>query len=986
MAALRRADGQGVIMFARQVHHAVTNGTRATARLTRTVVNFLMNWNAETRWSTAIAATTPLTTMVGVAVLSASSAAVSQGPPQLVPEAAVLLPAIERDLDAAYLTPDERRDRRVFHGVWDERDLDRPSRRARAAIESWRLDDPSIIDPATPLVLRAEALLRRGRAEEALHLLAEVERPPAADAAEAPAADAGAAPPLADATSIEERTVRAALRARALELLGRRDEALAAAIIAASAIDDREATAPALVAAVEALSIRARLEDQPARDWHRMMEALGRARDLDRAYWPAVLAEGLLLEEKDNPVEAATALLQALSMNPRSSDAWYALGRFALARFDFDGARRASAALRRLSPRHAWADLLDARSEIVQNDPDSAAERLDALLRREPDLRDALALRAAADAMRYDEAGTVQWLEKLEALSPGSALGFYTVGRFLSLDRQYGEAADMLEEAIRRRPSWAAPRIELGLLEMQSGRDDRARAALREAARLDPFNKRSAFSLTLLDEMANWATLESEHFIIRYKPGVDEVVAAMMPEALDAMHRDVAGRFGHEPAVRTVIELMPDHRLFAVRITGMPWIHTIAACTGPVIALEVPREGAPEKHLGLFDWLEVLRHEYTHTITLSQTRNRIPHWLTEAAAVSMETKPRSWETCQMLAGALAAGELFDLDAINWAFVRPRRPTDRSLAYAQGHWMVEFMNERFGMEALPRLLERYFDGEPERVAIRNALGIDRGEFHQQFLEWARADVARWGLAPTPSLDELTDRLRLTDAAQREALEEAKAARLRRVAFAIADEVGAPRRGGRGAIRAEEWPPIRRRPISIPDDVLDQWLSEFPDHPDLLEIKIRRRMREVDHVDATSAALLEAYQHARPVDPHPHRLLARAALAAGDDAAAIPHLEALDRLEERSNSFAIELATLKRRLGDPAGALTHATKAVRIDPYNATLRELAAATAIEAGSLREAREHIRALTLLEPDRPQHRARMERIDQMLGTPARP
>ncbi|MBM4112196.1 MAG: tetratricopeptide repeat protein, partial [Phycisphaerae bacterium] len=774
--------------------------------------------------------------------------------------------------------------------------------------------------------------------------------------------------------------IAASLRSQALELAGRRDEALRAASDAIAALDDPQASPEVRVAAVEALAVRARLEDQPAAHWHRMMDALGEARSRDRAYWPAVVAEARLLEEKDNPVEAATALLQALSMNPRSSEAWYLLGRFALARFDFDGARRASNALRRLWPGHPWADLLDAHSEIVQNDPDAAAARLDSLLSREPALHEALALRAAADAVRWDDAGASARLAALEAISPGDALGHFTVGRFLAVNRQYESAAEHLEEAIRRRPSWAAPRIELGLLEMQSGRDDRALAALREAARRDPFNKRSAFSLTLLEQMAGWKEFEGEHFVVRCAPGVDEVVASMMPEALDRMHRDVAGRFGHEPAQRTVIELMPDHRMFAVRITGMPWIHTMAACTGPVIALEVPREGAPEKHLGLFDWLEVLRHEYTHTVTLSQTRNRVPHWLTEAAAVSMETKPRAFDTCQMLAGALRAGELFDLDAINWAFVRPRRPIDRSLAYAQGHWMVEFMNERFGMDALPRLLARFFDGESERTAFRTALGVDRAEFHAAFLDWARERVREWGLSPTPSLDELTDRLRADDPEQREALERARDARLARVAQAVADEIGAPRRGGRTNLRGADWPAIRRTPMSIPDETLETWLNEFPDHPDLLELTIRRRMRDREQVDATTATLLEAYQAARPVDPAPHRMLARAALVSSDPSRAIPHLEALDALEERNNAFAIELAKLTRAAGDSSAALEHATKAVRIDPYNASLRELAAAISIEAGRLPVAREHVRALTKLEPDRPQHRVRLERIESMI------
>ena len=143
-----------------------------------------------------------------------------------------------------------------------------------------------------------------------------------------------------------------------------------------------------------------------------------------------------------------------------------------------------------------------------------------------------------------------------------------------------------------------------------------------------------------VDTMADYRTIDTPHFRIRVKPGVDEVVAEGMPDALEAMHRDVTGRFGHEPAQRTTIEVLPDHEFFGVRITGMPGIHTMAASTGPGIAMEVPRSGNPRKHLGTFAWLEVLRHEYTHTVTLSQTGNRIPHWLTEALAVSMETKLR----------------------------------------------------------------------------------------------------------------------------------------------------------------------------------------------------------------------------------------------------------------------------------------------------------------------------------------------------------
>ena len=181
-------------------------------------------------------------------------------------------------------------------------------------------------------------------------------------------------------------------------------------------------------------------------------------------------------------------------------------------------------------------------------------------------------------------------------------------------------------------------------------------------------------------------------------------------------------------------------------------------------------------HHGTFDWVRVLQHEYTHTITLDQTKNRIPHWLTEAAAVSMEPAPRDYDTSRMLADACREGTLFDLDEIKWAFVRPRLRGDRGKAYAQGHWMVEYMNERFGSSALVELLERYFEGDREEEAMPKALGVSRDDFFRGFLTWAGDQVKAWGLAPEPTMLELTDELRFADS-ELAVVMEASSARVR-----------------------------------------------------------------------------------------------------------------------------------------------------------------------------------------------------------------
>jgi tetratricopeptide (TPR) repeat protein len=873
---------------------------------------------------------------------------------------AALNEAVAAAISAAWLSEEERRAMRFFHGVWTPEDLAAATadQRAVVALNAWQFDDPALADPTAAVEVRAEAMLLQG--------------------------DLEAAAAMTDGVS----TNRAArIRAEALEGLGRHEQA-------GEAVDGpvrrlmREKTDDAreLTEGVRALVVRARLQGQPARDFQTMLNLLTRAhQELDRLYWPARLAEADLLLDKDNQPEAIEALEEVLSYNPRCADAWFMVGRAAVSQFNFDGARETARRLRDIHPAHPLADLLLAESSLVQGDPDAAMALLSPLLERLPRLRPALALLAAAHAIAYEEDATRNVLARCDELSPGSPLAHYVVGRHLALNRQYDAAAELLSEAIRRQPAWPAPQIELGLMELQSGRDEVALDALQQVAELDPFNKRAANSLFLLQELADYRQIETEHFVIRYKPGLDEVTATLMPQSLERLHDTVTARFRHEPDRRTVIELLPDHQRFGVRITGMPFIHTVAACTGPVIALEVPREGPPSKHLGPFDWPRVLQHEYTHTVTLSQTRNRIPHWLTEAAAVSMELRPRRWETCTMLARAEDTGTLFSLDEINWAFIRPKKPADRGMAYAQGHWMVEYINERWGDSALIRLLARYFEGEREHEAMPAVLGLSRGEFFRDFLVWAAEQVKVWGLAPTPSITELMDEERWNDPELALDMLASTQARLDVIVRKLTGRIGEPAatrdRNDRREITADQWPPLVRPPLEITDEMLDRWLAAHPDHPSLNRLRLERLIEAAGGVREEHVPLLERCAALCPVDPWPHLKLAQLRLGGADPAAAIPHLEFLDAREENDNVYAVELAKLYRRGGDRAMALEKSLRAVNFNPYHAANRELAAAIAIESGRLDMARMHIHALTLIEPDRPQHARRLEAIDRRLS-----
>ena len=903
--------------------------------------------------------------MLAIVLLTQHTFAMQGDRTPLVPTEFEIIEPVRKAIEAEWLTKEERQSLRIFHGLQIRSTDDVllvPDDIARIAFNAGYYDHVIFDDETVNVAIRAEALAARGDVETAVELIESSQE---------------------DNDNISLHASR--VLAEALETLGQFERADAAIdepvrLLLSQKLD----SAADLTEGVRALIVRSRLRGQPARDYQTMLNLLARARsNLDRLHWPAVLTEAELLLDKGAVSEAIPTLHQVLGLNPRCARAWYLLGKVALDRFDFDSSKQAADNLRKLNPQHPLADLLLTEAALILNDPDLALQIVQNPLDKWPNMRDALILRAAAIGLSYDEIGLQQALDDFDKLSPGSPLAYYTAGKILSFDRQYEQAADLLNEAIRRQPKWPTPQIELALLELQSGRDALALNALRDVRELDRFNMRVANSLYLLEElMQNFVQVETEYFIVRYSPETDDqVLIDMMVDELDNIHRRVAGRFEHEPDRKTIIEVMPNHKWFGVRIGGMPFIHTIAACTGPVIAMEVPREGPRQLHMGTFDWPRVLQHEYTHTITLSQTRNRIPHWLTEAAAVSMEFSPRGHDRVMALVNAYKTGQLFDLDAINWAFIRPKKQGDRSLAYNQGYWMVQFMNERFGESALVHIMNEYYNGEREESAIQNALGVSRQEFYDEFLIWAGKQVEAWGYLPSPSMEELTDKLRKQDA-ELAALEQSnREIFVKGMTRVLTERVGKPGVEGAESLKGADWPRIPKPHVEISNEQLEAWLAEYPDHPDVLELAVKRALAMQEEVTFDLVPLLEKYAEARPADPSPHKPLALVWQQSNMPERAIPHLEELDTRSEYTEVYAIALAKLYSKQGEKEKALVKANRAVNINPYFAPHRELAATAAIKANDLVTARKHIVALTLLEPDRPQHEKRLEAIEKMMA-----
>ncbi len=700
---------------------------------------------------------------------------------------------------------------------------------------------------------------------------------------------------------------------------------------------------------------------------------------VDRTYWPARIAAAQLLRQRFNNDEedgSVSDYRAALSINPKLCQAHIGLGELALEAWNFEEVERRAQQALNVNPSFAPALHLLGGKLILERRYREAIQTCDRALAVNPNDLTALSILGAAHACRYEQEDLDRLVARVSKINASCSLLYRTLGAAWGGIRQYADSERAYLRAIEYDPSEANARTELGMMYMQWGLEDRARDALDGAWALDPFNERTKFTLDLLDMLQGFDRVETEHFVIKHNdrrdPGLGEYVA----DYLEQIYEDVTGDYKTSLEHKTIIELFPTHREFGVRITGKPWIHTVGACTGRVIAIASPRESA--ELMGPFNLARVLKHEFTHTVTLAATRNRIPHWFTEGLAVYGEDSPRSFAWHELLTDSLRRDRLFTLESIDWGFIRPQRPTDRQLAYAQSEWMCEYIVDRFGYDTIHKMLARFRDGQTQRLVLVQQLGLLPEEFDNDFRRWARRQAQRWcfDLTPPELLVELQARTaatpddaglkgRLAQAefdndnhdraltAARRALELDENERNALEVLAQVQNAHARQEADQAARRRREdeaLSALNRLAIVAPD----RWIG-----PKLLaEIELRR-----GHLDR-AVEPLKRLQHLCPIDPASWRGLAGVYLQRGDEDHALPQLLELARIEEADADVRAQLAKIYSRRGQHHDARYWYRQALHIAPFDARLHRALGDLNMRNGDGEGALREYKMLTRLEP----------------------
>jgi len=686
----------------------------------------------------------------------------------------------------------------------------------------------------------------------------------------------------------------------------------------------------------------------------------------DRSYWPAHVAAGALLLSKHRPKSAGKEFALALKANAQSADAYAGLGAIELGRWQFEKCLALADKALAINPNHADALLLKANCYMQWRRFDEASGPAERILGINPNHLDALSLLAAVN-IRLDQPDKARpYAERVKKIDAGYYGLPLAIAEWLSAGRQFELAEGYFREAIDLAPEQAEPITGLGRLYLQTGDEDKALDTLKKAHEIDDFRADVVNFMNLLKKMQDYLVRETDHFIIKVDPKFDAILADQAAEYMEQIHKEIVSDYGYEPTCKTMIEFFPTHEDFSVRITGRGWIGTVGAATGRVIALVAPN--MERSQFGTHNWAVVLRHEYTHTVTLAATENRIPHWFTEACAVFQQPDKRNYTAVRRLVGATRTGKLFSMKELDWGFIRPKKAGDRSLAYAQSEWVLEYIIETRGYDKVLDMLRAFRDGLSQAEVLETVLGASEKQFDKDFGAWAKATVKKWGFNPEPP----PDLAKAQKAAKDNPDDGAAQATLALAKYYRRDRGGAEK----DARRALELDPNSTRALSV----LASVLSGRKKYDEAIEVA--NRLEELDHTTsfapkvlaechiakknwAAAISALELLQQRQPLDSYSYEKLAGIYNQLGQPDKAVPNLIHLHRHTMTDPKYARQIAEAYRSMGQYEQALTYFKEITHLNPYQPNAYEAMAAIYRTAGDYPRAVSAIEKVTLLEPD---------------------
>ena len=388
-----------------------------------------------------------------------------------------------------------------------------------------------------------------------------------------------------------------------------------------------------------------------------------------------------------------------------------------------------------INPRHVESLLLQADQLIDAEQYDAAEEWLKRVLEVNANHPLAWAHQAVLAHLRAEEAGERRARDQALSLWRTNPEVDHLIGRKLSQKYRFAEGAECQRRALAFDADYRPAKLQLSQDLLRLGEEEEGWRLADEVSKQDAYDVVAFNLVTLEEELAKFRTIGGNGLLVRMEAREAELYGERVVELLLRARETLCAKYDVKLEQPVVIEIFPQQKDFAVRTFGMPGVSGfLGVCFGRVITANSPASQGDRPA----NWEAVLWHEFCHVVTLHKTRNKMPRWLSEGISVYEERQQNgTWgqSMTPQYRELILGGEMTPVSELSSAFLAPPSPMHLQFAYFESSLVVEYLIERFGIDALRDLLTDLGEG----MAINEALIR-----HTQPLGRLNADFAKYAL--------------------------------------------------------------------------------------------------------------------------------------------------------------------------------------------------------------------------------------------------
>jgi tetratricopeptide (TPR) repeat protein len=215
----------------------------------------------------------------------------------------------------------------------------------------------------------------------------------------------------------------------------------------------------------------------------------------------------------------------------------------------------------------------------------------------------------------------------------------------------------------------------------------------------------------------DYAEARGQHFVIRYQPGKDALLAPYALDALEKAYAALSDDFGWRPSEPVRVEIYPDtdalSQVSTLTKKEIETSGTIALCKFNRVMIVSPRA-----LLAGYPWLDTLTHELTHFYVTRVSHNTVPIWLHEGLAKFEERRwrgPSGGGLTPVMEHLLATGiqhhHLITFAQMHPSMAKLPSQEDTALAFAEVYTAIEYLHEKLGWQGVRAQIARLRDGKP-----------------------------------------------------------------------------------------------------------------------------------------------------------------------------------------------------------------------------------------------------------------------------------